>query len=342
MQSKLVADIIDVDFRRFHRLNKKQLEILKKSGLTVSYSFNLKRYLEGKKDFEIVINNKNIINHRFYMKDDVVYNWCEDYGYLFDILKYPEFTGIFAPYKGKKIFLVTGDEGAGGQWGGNNPIVPYVTMSFNCLDRFYPKVKNIYKLILDGTLKIINYCEDTTKELTKKEKAAKNKKQLPPPVGFSYVSGKWHRAATILFKDTKSGKNIILGQDEGTYFGCEFHGNPQSLEDAFTALMPFQARGVKGVLRQGEWFLIPVDQPPKDAYVIVNYAQHAELILPLESKESNSHYLSCQELVVSNKIYAKGIRLSHDQHRSIETNSTQWYFFAKNTALRSFSEEGVD
>jgi hypothetical protein len=55
------------------------------------------------------------------------------------------------------------------------------------------------------------------------------------PAGYTWMkNGTWHRPSSITFESQK--KYFLLGQDEGSYFGCELPKKPKNLEDAYVIL----------------------------------------------------------------------------------------------------------
>jgi len=210
------------------------------------------------------------------------------------------------------------------------------------------------KVVASTADEIVPIAEKTKKHIAKLRKAKKTwdviKDELEPPEdGMTLVSNgsgtyKWHRSATVLLSDGK--KSYIAGQDEGTYFGCELTNNPKSISAAFTSLMPKQVRGKTGVLRQGEWFMVPVSAnkvPAINKCICFGKNSEDAVILSKDDPESNDHWLSGGEFRVSaDGLFANGCTLGHDDHEEIDMRKGQWYAFFKNTAVRSVSQEGVD
>jgi hypothetical protein len=277
--------------------------------------------------------------------------------------------------KWRHVVLVNGDEE-------NNSLVGLLkvmpTISFQCLARFYfdrdralsdTNQAKVGSWLADGTLRVLDWTPDELIKPTAAERKAikrsrngesKNYKMpAPPKPGFTYVSGRWHRAATVLLEDIrKQGTVIVIGQDEGTYFGCEVPANIEgkdqvvlTVADAFEALIPPDIRKVRGVKRQGEWFAVPVKESEvpelKDCACIgavshSSYHASQELVLPIEDEESNKHHITADDIRVSKSgvVYAQNAEVEHDDHATLAT--TGWVRYEKNTALRSYSIEGVD
>lgn len=158
----------------------------------------------------------------------------------------------------------------------------------------------------------------------------------------------WHRPSNVLIKDKNS--HFLFGQDEGTYFGCILQDNVDTIKQAYISLMPPEARGKKGVLRQGEWFAIPVEEwivpKPTDKNVIMfgDALSSGYFDLPIEHEHSNRHNF-VGTMIVTNKgdLYVRDFDIQHDEHLALTpNNSDTWYILRKNTAILSFSQEGVD
>lgn len=166
--------------------------------------------------------------------------------------------------------------------------------------------------------------------------------------GFTLINGpngkRYHRPSTVLIKDTrKNGKSYILGQDEDTYFGCELPTHPRNVEGALKSLAPKSIRNkLDTIKRQGEWYVVPVNknQVPKIENCIVTSSD--EIALPIMDADSNRHMIDSRDIRVdkNGNIFAHNGSIVHDQH--VDIKYTGWHKFIQNTALRSFSEEGVD
>lgn len=232
-------------------------------------------------------------------------------------------------------------------------VFPAPSMSFECLARLIePKkdggtasVDRAYDAVSTGRVQIVDFLPDQRKKLTDKEKKMirsdiQRKKMIPPAPGYTLISSEWHRAATVVLHDTKTKTSYMMGQDDDQYFGVQLAGRPNTVAEAFEDLTPADAKGRPGVLRQGEWFIVPIagNDLPKP------FGEIVEMILPKQSPESNNHHLKADEIRIrDNKIYARVISLEHDQHSSIQTNEADgWHQIVCNTAIRSVSVEGVD
>jgi hypothetical protein len=69
---------------------------------------------------------------------------------------------------------------------------------------------------------------------------------------------------------------------------------------------------------------------------------NSELALPIETIDSNLHTINASEIRVGydGYIYALSPCVFHDEH--VEINGNGWCTFYKNTAIQSFSQQGVD
>lgn len=137
---------------------------------------------------------------------------------------------------------------------------------------------------------------------------------------------------------------ILAGQDEGSYFGVELPKKCNTVSEAFECLIPSEVKGKK-YLRQGEWFMIKVDENkiPKltDCIAYSYYGYSSNISLPVETKDSNPHEIEANEIRISKDgVYALDPYVEHAQHEKISGKG--WFTFYKNTALRSFSQQGVD
>lgn len=260
----------------------------------------------------------------------------------------------------KKTLIRCGDEDANylvNELGSSD----YPTLSFAVLSEFYKGItsKQIADWFKSGRLSLVDYTPDDTQKLTPAQKKAfadaerTGNHKLEPigPLGFSYVGEEWHRSATCLVYDKKSQMTIIVGQDEGSYFGCELPTNPKTIAKAFNDLMPESVKGKK-YQRQGEWFVVYVADRNVPKHLPITGGEDAIGIriggcisLPKETPDSNDHTLDnyiqvC--ITLDGQIYVKGGSLRHDEHNTVEWGKDQWVTFVKNTAKRSFSTEGVD
>jgi hypothetical protein len=70
---------------------------------------------------------------------------------------------------------------------------------------------------------------------------------------------------------------------------------------------------------------------------------NCEIYLPIEDEDSNHHcvYTGDGRVGKDGVFYAQAPTLTHEEHDDL-TPGNGWYRFVRNTAVRSFSEEGVD
>ena len=259
------------------------------------------------------------------------------------------------------IPLLNGDSG-------NNTLVEsdvqnthkFPVASFECLSQFYrnprtTRVKfgvdnDVLKYLADGTIRLIDYSSESRIDLKADEiKIVKDKKNkfLKPPLGYSLIDQKyWHRSGYVLLYDFVKNWTILLGQDEGTYFGVQLQKDCKSIKAALDSLIPAKAKD-KPFRRQGEWFAVLIDEKdvPETKDCVLQFDDTAamdDVYLPLESIESNKHCLLVREGRVGKdgQVYVKDCTVRHEEHASLRLEG--WHTFYKNTAVRSFSQEGVD
>lgn len=268
----------------------------------------------------------------------------------------------------RALILCNGDDNI------NQNIVPLMgkehpTCSFACLARFYDgKVETVHKKLVSGQLRLVDFTKDQRIDLTDRElimlgikaapvskakKAKPKAKQptfvrkdpLPPEPGFTLMNRMWHRSGTVIFHDSVLEQYILMGQDEGTYFGVQLPAPVATVAEAFNLLMPEEVRG-KTFKRQGEWFALPVEEKDVpnflDCSLMFSSDSCERIYLPIESKDSKLHHIDTEDGRVGKdgKIYVKNVSLIHDDHASL--TMTGWCTFYRNTAVRSFSQEGVD
>lgn len=188
----------------------------------------------------------------------------------------------------------------------------------------------------------------------------------PPKKGYSlaYAFGRlvWHKPASLLF--SFEDQTYLIGQDEGTFFGCEVEDNPRTITQAYKSLIPEEIRNCRNLIRQGEWFLKRINKSERPTLEEVK-AFGMEVILPIDDVNSNTHTIRGFSFITEDGIYVStccqnylqsfggdfmNIRLEHDEHEPIiiecvDTDGNyvdKWFKIYKNTAVRSVSVEGVD
>jgi hypothetical protein len=233
------------------------------------------------------------------------------------------------------------------------------SISFNCAARFFthkpsrrasstdvqPSERlSLAKLFVDGILKVSDFHPDEIRELSASEKKSKN--PAPPQTGFTRVRNSWHRPATVLVNDTrKGGRSYLFGQDEGTYFGVELLHKVTTVDAAFKDLVPKKAQGRSDALRQGEWFAVPVLTSEVPTRLdLAGTILNSYVVLPFGSDSDNEHRLYAPEarLAKTGQLFACEFDIDHGEHSRLSGKSKTWYTFYRNTAVRSFSESGVD
>jgi hypothetical protein len=271
-----------------------------------------------------------------------------------------EVVGVMIPglYQGDAYFLLSNADNEEGEIDSKTEAM--CSVSFQCLKRLiFPNrkvdpdapAKDAMKIAISGELEILDFVPDTSIKSTASVRAMWRDKGTQyirantesPAVGFTFLGGEWHRSATLVVRHNE--KTYLLGQDEDTYFGCELQGSPETVQDAFTDLMPKSARNAKGVLRQGEWFAIPANKVPALETCI---AEFRTLDLPRpDGPESAVHrFTGCDagRIGRDGSIYVSGGTLCHmnDDHEDLFIPKGEWRQIARNTAVRSVSVDGVD
>ncbi len=238
--------------------------------------------------------------------------------------------------------------------------IGFPSISFECLRRFYGKAKiqNVCKRLVNGSIELIDYTSDHVLPLTQQEKTMvdqndkNDKNPLPTKPGYTLIpyAGDmvWHLPSTVIFYDHKYKFTMLLGIDEDSYFGVELADNPKTVQAAYNSLIPKSCRGVDGVKRQGEWFAKPIkesDVPDiTECCITIDETRGDCIALNRDNKDSAKHYLFCEEArVKDNTIYAYNATLSHENEEHVDLDlGNRWYTFHRNTAVRSFSVQGVD
>lgn len=275
--------------------------------------------------------------------------------------------GVVVPGKGKRLNIIKNGDDADSDEGKLYGLREEPTISFCCLGRFFETRKNPtsgmlsqtgIKVILGGT--ILDFSPDETRKLTdvqRKKLSAQRKGNLReratkagikvPESGFVLISStgskvRWHRSGSFLIRHKNA--TILLGVDEEVYFGCELRGKPNTLKEAYDDLIPEVAKGLH-CERQGEWFAIPLSENeiPKLADALATVADGDSVALPVESDDSARHHVSGNEVwIMSSGLVAKDSTVCHSEDEHAELSLSGWYRFERNTAKRSFSEQGVD
>ena len=227
---------------------------------------------------------------------------------------------------------------------------PAATISFLCLSRLvrYADPLKLAGMLHSGKIKLLDFTKDETREVSAadRKKRKEGKTVLPPKSGFTCIGEGdgvvWHRAATVLLRHGR--RRILLGQDGGTYFGCELKGVPNTIKEAFISLVPEHIRKVRGVARQGEWFVVPVAAKNVPAVTECAALSDDGIDLPVDDKDSARHTVTSSDIRIAKNglVYADGGCLSHSQGDHDDVSMENWHVFERNTAVRSFSQEGVD
>lgn len=268
--------------------------------------------------------------------------------------------GVIVKHKNKNIIILNADFGETYQLVLDCENKGFPTVSFACLSRFYVNtnhdsnnnILDIAKKITSGKLRLVDYNPEDYKQVSNEQnkkyyKWIKDKIDVGPnpikcPAGYSILDDgyhiKLHKPSSCLFRENlKSGSSFLLGMDENQYFGCELPIHPKNMQEAFTCLIPKDIRK-KEYYRQGEWFIIETSKMPQlhELNLIA-----CSFDLPVDDINSNSHCVSCAYGgIKDNIIYAQNPTIEHPEHQALNLHGN--YYFVKNTAVRSVSQDGVD
>ena len=179
---------------------------------------------------------------------------------------------------------------------------------------------------------------------------ANNAKVFPPEPGFVLVKQKgayiWHRSGSFLLN--YKNQTILMGVDELVYFGCELADKAKTLKAAYESLIPKAIRKLN-CPRQGEWFAVATDEVYKETspevLAIACYESDPEfaISLPIDHPDAARHQVTGDLVLVTKEgIIAKNPMVAHSEDEHEELFLSGWYRFVRNTAKRSFSEQGVD
>lgn len=178
----------------------------------------------------------------------------------------------------------------------------------------------------------------------------------------------WHRSPYLVINAKNIDGSLLFGVDESSYFCCELPTRVKSVQAAFDKLVPTSIQKISGVMRQGEWFAVPVDTKKvptleKCEMLIggcadefdgdgINHENgdtpdnYSGFALPVEDATSARHIVSSPEeiRVYAGKVYALSPTVSHsrNEHAELVGLDNQWYTFVRNTAVRSVGEANVD
>jgi len=283
----------------------------------------------------------------------------------------PRVRAVIAVIYKNGEFILNADEDAADADGdtlvGEDYFDEMPTVSFDCLanliaNRVVRNLKQRRTILEKANLKVLDFTPEVKKhvspgllkEYTKLGEAKRvswRRNQKPPEAGFSLIvpgSGgiMWHKSATVVIREKKT---FLMGQDEGTYFGCILKDHPKTVTGAYESLIPESAKGIKGVIRQGEWFAIPVadkvvpDKTDSECLMWGDSSSDCCSIFPVEDKDSNRHCIYGEIIFTkSGKFFARNFGIQHDDHAELRGDQGRWYTFDRNTALASYSAEKVD
>ncbi len=224
-----------------------------------------------------------------------------------------------------------------------------VTISFQCLMRFLKEddYENLKRLVAKRKIKVFDFTEDSTLVVKKGTRPLKDPRRKPPKPGYTLIvlDGKsvWHRAGSVLLEVTyKQTKNLLLfGVDDSTYYGTQLPGKALTINKAYEILTPPAAR--KGFSeRQGEWFAVPVKKSKiPDVNKCLAIIDNGTANLPIPDQNSKLHVVNAEQIrIAAEGFFAMNPSVEHDDHPELIVEG--WCQFHRNTAVRSFSQEGVD
>lgn len=232
-----------------------------------------------------------------------------------------------------------------------------ITISFRCLARFWGHGEPSQGDIIDAlnNTGVLDFHD---------EKRVRSPKAKKPGPGFVYIGDStWHRSANVLLSLVGAGetKYIIMGVDEDQYFGCELASPAFTVEEAYTSLMPAHIRKTpkENIRRQGEWFFIKLDGKVEDyegvkKFTVRNDWEDNVIRYYLrgrnDNESSNTHVVKCDTVYeFADSLNINGGKpiplfvdasISHNQHSELYLSGHWWAI--ENTAVQSYSEEGVD
>lgn len=213
------------------------------------------------------------------------------------------------------------------------------------------------KDVRSGVIRVVDYTTDHTlplstseKNLLKMKKENQKESSVVKRRGYTLVNGQWHQSGYVLFYNSKKDETYLVGQDEGTYFGvilpqeARFVG---TVYDALEALKPEEVRSAKEFQRQGEWFVLDQETrtlPTEEESIVftTNYTDpNYDFVLEKE-KDGNPHHVCCADFIIGKDgyVYARHGCISHDEHEPLDFEG--WVKILKNTAVTSYSQNGVD
>lgn len=218
-----------------------------------------------------------------------------------------------------------------------------ITTSFACLGHA--------KLDL-AQIKVIDMTQDQSDNVYREKEGAKNaavkkfrdfEKSIPQGATYSECKDddgsirekSYHRAGSMLMKHKSV--SYICGQDEDTYFVSKLKTNPRNVTDAFKALKPrrlneWEKKTGKVAVRQGEWFFIPAE-----GLTATKMRRHS---LPVNQTGGHKHMVEKYE-ESEGRYYCMG-EVEHEDHATLELEKGVLHEAIQNTALDSWSQEGVD
>lgn len=177
---------------------------------------------------------------------------------------------------------------------------------------------------------------------------------------YNYNTGEYetvevniHLMGSSLFKYNKHGKDIyyLSGLDEtgknphSSFFLVELDGQANTVEGAYDMLKPdevIMAEDIgKTVLRQGEWFFVPVTDKDRIKYLNKTAKENVEKNELLKNRDKDREYRHkvTNYLEVNGSVYAKGTcRHTDGEHKMLKLNG--WHKVFENVQVQSFTSIG--
>lgn len=290
----------------------------------------------------------------FIKKNNALFHVCDWVELSCSERFYQFFNETMPKQKGLKVLPLINADDANASFNGHYPLVDwndreFPMVSFSALSHFYgDKIQKVHTALGKGNLRLLDFTSDELIKYTNEEKRERRKvepKIKPPEIGFSETGNGWHRSGFCLFYDEVKKICLLSGQDEGSYFILELPSKVNTIKQAMDVLIPKEAR-VPGTLRQGEWFFVPCKDPPLLHDTIVLFSTEgnsSDVYLPLDDVDSNRHWIETSDgrAGKDGRLYLFHPAVHHDEHATLEFNGG-WCYVVKNTALRSYSESGVD
>jgi len=164
-----------------------------------------------------------------------------------------------------------------------------------------------------------------------------------------------HRLGAVLFTiRSRSFLSSFDEQDTRNYFLCQVPGSPTTVEEAYENLVPTEVKALpsrEGVLRQGDWFFIPVSED-KDVLRSIRkapaYVTNTNTsAYRLGGNEEGTHVVTKARRTADGLLVVRGcvrhapVGGRRPEHRRLKLgDGKQWYVPVKNTSLAGWGAAG--